>query len=311
MATTAMDDQLKTEDVPPNHTIYVKNLNEKIKLDRLKETLYASFSAHGKVLEIQATSTYKMRGQAWITFDDIASASNALRAMNGFVLFEKPLVIHFAKEKADVIARREGTYKPREKRKLEVKEETSVKKEKSAPSTSTANGSNGHKHHAPPPPPPPAQNLPNKILFLQELPESCNDQMLSVLFKQYHGFKVRWPSMSIHNGRAVIRRVLTRELCGYCYCRKCEWCRARRVWRSWNLATMRRPRSLYRVCWASSSRPLTHSRSRSRRSSTCSWSCTYVGITSREISREQKTEHHWDLDAAMNHKNSRVFPLDP
>ncbi|TMW63960.1 hypothetical protein Poli38472_014665 [Pythium oligandrum] len=172
---------LATEDAPPNHTIYLKNLNDKIKLDRMKESLYASFSQHGKILEIVMSKARRLRGQAWITFDDIPSASNALRAMNGFILFEKPIVIQFGKEKADVIARREGTYQPREKRKLEVKEEPGSKKT----TGSTANGHGG----ARPPPPPPAQMLPNKILFLQELPESCNQDMLAVLFKQYHGFK--------------------------------------------------------------------------------------------------------------------------
>jgi RNA recognition motif-containing protein len=104
-----------TEDAPPNHTIYIKNLNDKIKQDRLKQSLYASFSPHGKILEIVMGKARKLRGQAWITFDDITMASNALRSMNGTVFFEKTLVIQFAKDKADVIARREGTFKQNKK----------------------------------------------------------------------------------------------------------------------------------------------------------------------------------------------------
>lgn len=180
--------KMETEDVPPNHTLYVKNLNDKIKQDRMTASLYASFSQHGKILEVLMGKGRKLRGQAWITFDDIASSSNALRAMNGFALFDKPMVIQFGREKADVIARREGTFQPREKRKLEV-----APGDKPVAKKPTNVGENGHAA-APahvPPPPPPAQNLPNKILFLQELPESCNKEMLSVLFKQYHGFKVR------------------------------------------------------------------------------------------------------------------------
>ena len=30
--------------IPPNHTIYINNLNEKIKKDELKKSLYAIFS---------------------------------------------------------------------------------------------------------------------------------------------------------------------------------------------------------------------------------------------------------------------------
>ncbi|KAL3673106.1 hypothetical protein V7S43_002401 [Phytophthora oleae] len=175
---------METVDVPPNHTIYLNNLNDKIKTDRMKATLYATLSQHGKILEIVMGRARRLRGQAWVTFNDIPSASNALRTVNGSTLFDKPVAIHFAKEKADVIARREGTFVPREKRKREPKP---------AP-LQTAKKQAGENGKAAPPsasraPPPPAQNVPNKILFLQELPESCNQEMLSVLFKQYQGFK--------------------------------------------------------------------------------------------------------------------------
>ncbi|CAH0475469.1 unnamed protein product [Peronospora belbahrii] len=169
-------------DTPPNHTLYLNNLNDKIKADRTKATLYATFSQYGKILEIVMGRARRLRGQAWVTFDDIASASNALRAVNGSILFEKPVVIHFAKEKADVIARREGTFVPREKRKREPKlvQEQTTKKQV---------GENNSSVTAVVAPPPLAQNVPNKILFLQALPDSCNKDMLSVLFKQYQGFK--------------------------------------------------------------------------------------------------------------------------
>lgn len=188
MEDTAMTLKTETEDVPPNQTLYLKNLNDKIKQERMTAALYTSFSQHGKILEVLMGKGRRLRGQAWVTFDDVASASNALRAMSGFVLFDKPIVIHFGKDKADVIARREGTFVPREKRKRDVapsdKPSGAVKK--------AAAGENGNSSAAyVPPPPPPAQVLPNKILFLQELPESCNKEMLSVLFKQYHGFEVR------------------------------------------------------------------------------------------------------------------------
>ncbi|RLN54211.1 hypothetical protein BBJ29_008118 [Phytophthora kernoviae] len=185
-ATTVMP----TEDVPPNHTIYLNNLNDKIKADRMKATLYASLSQHGKILEIVMGRARRLRGQAWVTFDDIPSASNALRAVNGSVVFDKPVVIHFAKEKADVIAQREGTFVPREKRKRETKPAAPQTAKKQAGENGSATSAvAASASAAAPPPPPPAQNVPNKILFLEALPESCNKEMLSVLFKQYHGFK--------------------------------------------------------------------------------------------------------------------------
>ncbi|KAG7377037.1 hypothetical protein PHYPSEUDO_012266 [Phytophthora pseudosyringae] len=177
-------------DAPPNHTLYLNNLNDKIKADRLKATLYAALSQHGKILEIVMGRARRLRGQAWVTFDDLPSASNALRAVNGSVLFDKAVAIHFAKEKADVIARREGTFVPREKRKREPKPAAPSQPQQAAKKQAGENGSAASTgSSAAAPPPPPAQNVPNKILFLQELPESCNQEMLSVLFKQYQGFK--------------------------------------------------------------------------------------------------------------------------
>lgn len=38
--------------LPPNHTIYINNLNEKIKNDELKKSLYAVFVQFGQILDI-------------------------------------------------------------------------------------------------------------------------------------------------------------------------------------------------------------------------------------------------------------------
>ena len=40
--------------------------------------------------------TMKMRGQAFIVFKDINSATNALRSMQGFPFYEKPMVSSLA-----------------------------------------------------------------------------------------------------------------------------------------------------------------------------------------------------------------------
>ncbi|KAG1693810.1 hypothetical protein DVH05_022913 [Phytophthora capsici] len=152
------------------------------------------------ILEIVMGRARRLRGQAWVTFNDIPSASNALRSVNGSTLFDKPVAIHFAKEKADVIARREGTFVPREKRKREPKQTPVQTAKKQA-------GENGKAAPASRAPPAPAQNVPNKILFLQELPESCNQEMLSVLFKQYQGFnKVSSVLSSQTSSRSSSRR---------------------------------------------------------------------------------------------------------
>lgn len=58
----------------------------------LKKSLYAIFSQFGQILDIVALKTLKMRGQAFVIFKEINSATNALRSMQGFPFYEKPMV---------------------------------------------------------------------------------------------------------------------------------------------------------------------------------------------------------------------------
>ena len=79
-------------DVPPNQTIYINNLNKKIKKEELKKSLYAVFSQFGKIVDIVACKTLKLRGQAWVVFEDVTSATNALRQMQDFPFYDKSMV---------------------------------------------------------------------------------------------------------------------------------------------------------------------------------------------------------------------------
>ena len=47
----------------------------------LKKSLQAVFSQFGKIVDVVAAKTYKLRGQAWVVFADVASATGALRTM--------------------------------------------------------------------------------------------------------------------------------------------------------------------------------------------------------------------------------------
>lgn len=122
---------MTTPDVRLNHTIYINNLNEKIKKDgklilltfsfwltlhvnthsaqrasviklmvsqhvrvsaELKKSLYAIFSQFGQILDILVARNLKMKGQAFVIFKEVNSASNALRSMQGFPFYDKPMV---------------------------------------------------------------------------------------------------------------------------------------------------------------------------------------------------------------------------
>ncbi len=104
-------------DIRPNHTIYVNNVNDKIKKEgrvfnmftrflslciidtiviasfpELKRSLYALFSQFGQIMDIVALKTTKMRGQAFVIFKELSAATNALRQLQGFPFYNKPMV---------------------------------------------------------------------------------------------------------------------------------------------------------------------------------------------------------------------------
>lgn len=76
----------------PNTTLYVNNLNDQIQKDEVRAQLFALFTTYGKVIDVVASKTAKMRGQAFLVFTDLAAATSALRATDGMLFYDKPLV---------------------------------------------------------------------------------------------------------------------------------------------------------------------------------------------------------------------------
>jgi RNA recognition motif-containing protein len=89
--------------IPPNHTIYVNNLNGKIKKQQLRKALYNLFVTYGRVLAIVAMKGVKMRGQAFIVFDDVQNSTAALRSLQGVLFYGKPMRLSYAKRDSDAI----------------------------------------------------------------------------------------------------------------------------------------------------------------------------------------------------------------
>ncbi|KAI5306573.1 U2 snRNP complex subunit msl1 [Ascosphaera pollenicola] len=96
----------------PNQTLYCTNLPDKIKKPDMRTALYMLFSTYGPVLDVVAMRTAKMRGQAHIVFRDIHTSTQAMRALQGFEFFGKPMKIVYAKGSSDIIAKLRGTYVP-------------------------------------------------------------------------------------------------------------------------------------------------------------------------------------------------------
>ena len=107
------------EKLNKNNTLYIKNLNAKIKPDYLKLSLQNVFTQYGTILEIHLKRNFRMRGQAFIVFETEEAAENALKAMDGAFFYQKPLMINYARKKSDIITKRGGEIDEEEKKKRE------------------------------------------------------------------------------------------------------------------------------------------------------------------------------------------------
>ncbi|KAI4140424.1 MAG: hypothetical protein LQ340_007872 [Diploschistes diacapsis] len=194
---------------PPNATVYVKNLEERIKIDQLKEALNEIFSEYGKVIDLVAKSNLKAKGQAFVVFDDVASAARAIGEIQGFELFDKPMILDYAKTRSDATLAREGTkegFEHHKRKRLAEKErrqaseaaEASKKIKRSADanaevparaikatrgaglkSSNPAAGAVVPEEYLPP----------NKILFIQNLPDHYDVESLTSVFGAFEGFR--------------------------------------------------------------------------------------------------------------------------
>lgn len=80
------------QSAPPNQSLYIQNLPDKIQKDDLKRELYMLFSTYGPVIDVNALKTAKMRGQAHVLFKDIQTANLAMRQCQGQDFFGKEMV---------------------------------------------------------------------------------------------------------------------------------------------------------------------------------------------------------------------------
>lgn len=126
----------------PTETLYIQNLNEKVKVDGvffiysvlsrtdvrflvvLKQTLRSLFKSYGEVLDVVAHGNLRMRGQAFVSFENPETSKKALKEVQGFPLYSRPMVsllydrgtlsvpsrsfqqISYAKSRSDAVVRR-------------------------------------------------------------------------------------------------------------------------------------------------------------------------------------------------------------
>ncbi len=86
----------------------MRNLEERIKIDQLKEALTEIFSEYGEIIDIIAKKNLKAKGQAFIVFENVESAQKAIDEVQGFELFEKPMQLAYAKTRSDATVKKSG-----------------------------------------------------------------------------------------------------------------------------------------------------------------------------------------------------------
>lgn len=183
----------------PSHTLYLRGLEEKVHPDRIKLMLYTAFSRYGTILDIVCSRRNKLRGQAWVVFKEVLQATEAKKAMQGVTMYGKEVKIEYAKAKSDVIARVDGSFKPRPKRKPEdglaqgpkrpERESGNASDNDDDDDMDTSEQNNNPAAQASMGAPVEELAPPHKMLLIQNLPAEASKEALEILFNQYPGLR--------------------------------------------------------------------------------------------------------------------------
>ncbi|TCD67882.1 hypothetical protein EIP91_011816 [Steccherinum ochraceum] len=177
-------------EVVPTETLYIQNLNEKIKIPVLKASLRGLFKSYGEVLDVVAHANLRMRGQAFVSFESPEIAAKALKEVKGFPLYSKPMQISFARTRSDAVVKKldENNFDAHKAQREQHKKDTRYTnplKRKFKLKRETDGGAAAPVAKRPNVQMPDEYLPPNKILFLQNLPESVTKDQLMGLFSQY------------------------------------------------------------------------------------------------------------------------------
>ncbi|KAI0173338.1 RNA recognition domain-containing protein [Hypoxylon sp. FL1284] len=203
-------------------TVYVRNLDERVKPEQLKETLNVIFSEYGDVIDIVAKRNLKAKGQAFVVFDRPESAAQAVDEIQGFELFDKPMQVALAHTRSDATVKQTGNrdeFELHQRRRMaekdkkkaaEAAEEQKRLKRPGGAAAATGDGSRPAKAArgagglkagtgaagaagaavGPNAVVPDEYLPPNKILFVQNLPDEYHDvEALGGVFGRFEGFR--------------------------------------------------------------------------------------------------------------------------
>jgi len=174
----------------PCRTLYIRNLPEKLKKARLRTLLHAAFTPYGRIVHLVAEKTLKLRGQAFITFDTLASSTTALRKMHGSQFLGRAMSVTYARQLSDPAASPKlggDSTKSRSERQKDRQQNAASRNLQTGPISSAMPAVDE---------PPPVLLPPNNILFVDNLPSTVLQQgkpiqtaaCLETLFAPFTGF---------------------------------------------------------------------------------------------------------------------------
>lgn len=77
--------------------LYIKNLDVKRVDERILHSIFVRFVDEPNSIDVRLLREGKMKGQAFVSFSSESEANRALDETNGLVLFEKPMIVQFAR----------------------------------------------------------------------------------------------------------------------------------------------------------------------------------------------------------------------
>ncbi|KAL1902275.1 hypothetical protein Sste5346_001251 [Sporothrix stenoceras] len=184
----------------PVATVYVRNLEERVKPEPLRDALDAVFSEFGTVIDIVAKTNLRAKGQAFVVFDNPESAKRAVEEAQGFVLFDKPMVLAIARMRSDASVQQTGTPDELEAhkrhriaerdKKLALEAAEAQKRQLLRPQQGAPGAAAGGAAAPAAPAQIPDEYLPpNKTLFVQHLPRDIDSDRLTEIFSRFEGFR--------------------------------------------------------------------------------------------------------------------------
>lgn len=200
-------------------SVYVKNLDERIKIPKLIETLREVFSEYGTVVDVIAKKNIKAKGQAFVVYDSVDSAQNAIDELQGFDIFgDKQMHLDFARTRSDVTVKKEDGDEGLETHKrhrlaekgaihradnercqsltTQAERKQAIEAANAKPQKRPATDALAERPAKTAKPAAAAAGVvpdeylpPNKILFLRELPEDYGKDGLTAIFSRFAGFR--------------------------------------------------------------------------------------------------------------------------